>query len=93
VPLTYRDRGTIGTQIDVLSGDLVIANIYKMTRSNQDAYWSWTFLITAAPTGFEHRGKAASREIACLAVERNWKDWLKAAGLLDWPRVDPAGHR
>jgi uncharacterized protein YbdZ (MbtH family) len=87
VPLTYRDRGPSATQIDVVSGDLVIATIYKTTRLSQDQYWSWTFLITAAPAGFEHAGKAASREIACLAVERNWKDWMKAAGVLDWPKV------
>ena len=33
MPLTYRDRGTNGTQLDVLCGDIVIANVYKGTLS------------------------------------------------------------
>ena len=33
-------------------------------------YWNWTFYCTARPPGFELHGSAASREIACLAVER-----------------------
>lgn len=79
MPLTYRDRGVSGTQVDVFSGELVIASIYKAkpTAGDQASYWRWTFFITAAPTGFEHQGKAATREIACLAVERNWKDWAQ----------------
>ena len=82
--LVYRDRGLSGTQIDVICGDLVIAAVYKRTLSvvaGQEYFWSWTFFVTAAPPGFEHHGTAASSEIACLAVERNWETWLAAAGL------------
>ena len=71
--LTYRDRGTSGTQLDVLCGDIVIAVVYKGTLSattGGDPYWNWTFYFTARPPGFELHGSAASREIACLAVER-----------------------
>ena len=84
MPLTYRDRGTNGTQLDVLCGDIVIANGYKATLTSTvggDAYWYWTFYFTARPPGFELHGTAASREIACLAVERNWEAWVKAAAL------------
>lgn len=84
--LTYRDRGTSGTQLDVLCGDIVIANVYKPTLSSVahgDAYWHWTFYFTARPPGFELHGTAASHEIACLAVERNWEAWLHAAGLTE----------
>jgi hypothetical protein len=86
MPLTYRDRGSSGTQIEVLCGDIVIAIVYKGTLSattGGDPYWNWTFYFTARPPGFEMHGTAASREIACLAVERNWEAWLKAAGLRD----------
>jgi hypothetical protein len=74
MPLTYRDRGTSGTQMDVLCGDLVIANIYKALSAvaGQQPIWSWTFFVTAGPPGFEHHGQAATREIAHLGVERNW---------------------
>ena len=84
MPLNYRDRGTSGTQLDVLCGDLVIANVYKATASlpmGGTVYWNWTFYFTARPPGFALHGRAASREIACLAVERNWDAWLAAAGL------------
>jgi len=80
--LTYRDRGTSGTQLEVLCGDLVIANVYRAALSlaaSQAPYRCWTF--SAGPPGFEHHGKAATREIACLAVERNWEAWLATAGL------------
>ncbi len=89
MPLTYRDRGQSGTQVDVLSGELVVATIYEVKQSSKDngANWKWTFFITVSPAGFEHRGEAATREIAISSVERVWKDWLKAAALLDWPRV------
>jgi hypothetical protein len=89
VALTYRDRGTTGTQVDVLSGELVVATVYEVKQSSKDnaANWKWTFFITVAPAGFQNRGEAATREIAILSVERIWKDWLKAAALSDWPTV------
>ena len=40
--LTYRDQGINGTQLDVLCGDIVIANVYKPTLSSVahgDLYW------------------------------------------------------
>jgi hypothetical protein len=88
MPITYRDRGISGTQLDVLSGDLVIGTVYKISAgAGRVERWSWTFTITAAPAGFAHRGNAQSLDEAKLGIERNWKDWMKAAGLLDWPRV------
>ena len=86
MPLTYQDRDTSGTQVDVLCGDLVIANVYKGTLSAATggaAYWNWTFYFVARPPGFELHGSAATREIACLAVERNWESWLAAARLVE----------
>jgi hypothetical protein len=83
MPLTYRDRGTGDTQLDVLCGEIVIASVRKSFSvvAKQEPYWQWTFNFTARPPGFELHGSAASREIACLAVERNWEAWLTAAGL------------
>src|SRR5262245_14046937 len=86
MPLTYRDRGTSGTQLDVLCGDLVIANIHKAalsTGAHQSPYSGSTFYVTAGPPGFEHHGTAATLEIACLGVERNWDAWLSAATLAE----------
>ena len=83
--LVYRDRGLSGTQIDVICGDLVIAGRLQATLpsvvARQEYFGAGLFFVTAAPPGFEHHGTAASSEIACLAVERNWETWLAAAGL------------
>jgi hypothetical protein len=84
--LTYRDKGTSGTQIAVLSGNLLIASIGKRVLTplaGQEVRWQWTFSIHAAPSGFEHSGHADTFEEAKAAVERNWEAWLKAAGLRD----------
>jgi hypothetical protein len=45
VPLTYRDRRQSGTQVDVLSGELVVATVYEVKQSSRDnaANWKWTF--------------------------------------------------
>lgn len=84
--LLYRERGVSSTHFDIVSGDLVIGTLYQGTRpalTNQPAFWHWTFFVMASPPGFEHRGTAADREIACLAIERNWEVWLKAARLTE----------
>jgi len=83
MPLTYRDKGTSGTQLDVLSGDEVIAFLWKNVLSvmaQQDADWRWTF--HSGPTkGQRAHGSADTCEEAKAAIERNWNAWLQAAGL------------
>ena len=84
MPLTYRDRGTSGSQLEIVSGNLVIGTLWKAVLSSTaggGANWRWTFHITAGPHGFEHHGKAADMTIAKCMIEESWEAWLKAAGL------------
>ena len=86
MPLIYRDKGTSGTQLDVLCGNLRIAHIGKRVLTpltGQDVRWQWTFSVHAAPSGFQHSGHADTFEDAKAAVERNWQAWLTAAGLTE----------
>ena len=89
MPLTYRDRGTSGTQVSVFCGNLRVADIGKRVLTplaGQDVRWQWTFSIHTAPPGFEHSGHADSLEDAKAAVERNWQAWLSAAQLIEAPQ-------
>jgi hypothetical protein len=84
--LSFRDKGTSGTQIDVRSGDLSVAHIGKEMFSELvggGARWRWNFSIGNGPLGFERHGHADTFEEARAAVERNWEAWLKAAGLVE----------
>ena len=81
--LTYRDRGTSGTQLDVLSGEEVIAFLWKNVLSvmaQQDADWRWTF--HSGPTkGQRAHGSADTIDAAKDQIEKHWQAWLTAAGL------------
>jgi hypothetical protein len=84
--LTYRDKGTSGTQIDVRSGDLSVCHIGKEMFSELvggGARWRWNFKMHIGPPGFVPLGYADSYEEAKAAVERNWQLWLTAACLRD----------
>jgi hypothetical protein len=51
--LVFRDTGTSGTQIDVLSNELRIAHIGKEVLSvvaSHDVRWRWNFAVTVGPT-------------------------------------------
>ena len=53
MPLKYRDRGTTGTQEDVLTGDLPIGVIRRASDIGGDAvYWSWNSLCAIGPARF-----------------------------------------
>jgi hypothetical protein len=81
--LEFRDKGSSGTQIAVMSGEVVVANIYKGTLSvtaGQAIVWNWTFKTTP---GFQQHGTATSLDEAKAAVEAQWTRWLAAAGLRD----------
>lgn len=82
--LSYRDRGTSGTQIDVVAGELCVATLYKASspaKAPSGAHWKWTFFLTATPPGFEHQGNAHSLAEAKGRVAENWSVWVTAAGL------------
>ena len=82
--LIFRDKGTSGTQIEVLSDDLRIAHIGKEVLSivaSHAVRWRWSFAIMVGPSGFQPHGHANTFEAAKASVERNWQAWLAAAGL------------
>ena len=82
MPLTYRDSGVSGTQITVFSGELAIAILWKR-KGIADDDWRWTFTLTAGPSGFQHNGKAPTKDEAMVCLERNWRAWLDSAALCE----------
>jgi hypothetical protein len=87
VALTYRDRGTSNTQLEVLSGDEVIAFLWKNVLSvmaGRGANWCWTF--HSGPTkGQRAHGSANTIDAAKAEIESTWRGWLNAAGLIERP--------
>lgn len=86
MPLSYRERGALGTQLDIVAGELVIGTLWKATppsRTSQTPQWRWTFHITAGPPGFQHHGSAADGTIARCMIEESWASWREAAGLVE----------
>ena len=81
--LEFRDKGTSGTRIAVMSGEVLIANVYKAMQSAlvEQPIWHWSFRMTDGPTGFQQHGSASSFEEAKAMVEGRWAQWLTAAGL------------
>jgi len=58
-------KGTSATQIAVMSGDVVIASLYKGVLSvtaDQAVVWNWSFKTTEGPPGFQQHGTATSFE-------------------------------
>jgi hypothetical protein len=83
--LTFRDRGTSGTQLDIVRGTLPIGRLGKDVFSigaGDVVSWSRTLCLDALPDGFRKHGTAGSRESAEADIERNWQAWLTSAGLL-----------
>jgi hypothetical protein len=85
MPLTYRDRGFSGTQIDVMSGEVRIATLWKnksRTSSGREE-WRWTFTMSAGPGAFAIQGEADSKADAQAAIAGTWERWVAAAGLIE----------
>ena len=86
--LTYRDRQSTGTYLDVLSGDLVIGTINKGVLSlaiNRETPWAWHFALNVAPRGFQMHSFAPALEKAKADMERNWQLWIDAARVQPLP--------
>jgi len=88
--LTYRDKGTTGTQLAIYSHELCIGHVGKeftsMMTDGTRSRWRWTFgLNTAVPEGFPHHGTADTLDEAKVIIERAWAEWLSAAGLSEGP--------
>ena len=86
--LTYVDKGSSGTQIDVRTGTLSIGHIGKEMFSNLlggSPRWRWYLKLdhNTVPPGFVRDGYAESFDEAKAAIERNWRIWLDAAGLVE----------
>jgi hypothetical protein len=85
MPLTYRDKGTTGTQLAIYSHDLCIDHLGKEFMSimaGRQAFWEWNFSLgNAVPPGFPRNGHADTCEEAKAIVETAWTEWLATAGL------------
>ena len=74
--LIYRDRGTSGTQLDVMSGEVRIATLWKNKFSvgaggRED--WRWTFTMSAGPPLFAVHGSADTKSEAQAEIENTWQ--------------------
>ena len=84
--LIYRDRGTSGTQLDVISGGVVVCSLWKRLLpgiSPDASVWSWTWRIERGPDGWRMHGRAQTKESAQAELEQQWRAWLEAAGLVE----------
>jgi hypothetical protein len=83
--LTYRDRGTSGTQLDIMSSNAKIGFLWKAVLSSSaggSIQWCWTW--HAGPgTGPQQHGSAGTMHDAREQVEAQWRAWLEAAGLAE----------
>ena len=98
--LTYIDKGSSGTQIDVRTGTLSIGHIGKEMFSNLlggGPRWRWYLKLdhNAVPPGCVRDAYAETFDEAKEAVERNWRIWLRAAGLTErlWVSGAQEAHR
>ena len=83
MPLTYRDRGTSNTQLDIISGNAVVGFLWKGVMSvvaRQTVTWHWTFHAGPA-RGPQQHGTADTIDDAKAEIEADWRAWLTAAGL------------
>lgn len=83
MPLTCRDRGTSGTQLDIVSRKVVVGFLWKAVLSvaaSRNAQWHWTWHAGPA-SGPEKHGTAETNDDAKAWIEERWRAWLTAAGL------------
>jgi len=71
-PLTYHDRGTSGTQLDVMSGTVVVCTLRKamMSTDTRGERWEWTWRISSGPPGFTIHGSADTKHAAQQVLAR-----------------------
>jgi hypothetical protein len=81
--LTYRDRCTSGTQLDVVSGTVVVCSLRKAMMSSEfrGERWDWTWSISKGPPGFQFHWQADTKAEAQAEIEKHWRAWVDAAGL------------
>jgi hypothetical protein len=82
--LTYRDRRTSGTQLDVMSGEIRVATLWNnkfAAKAGDGETWKWSWTLSAGPPMFEVHGTANSKYEAQAVIEGEWRRWFDAAGL------------
>jgi hypothetical protein len=83
MPLKYVDRGTSGTQLDIVSGKRTLGRLWKAVTSvtsGGHVHWTWTW--QAGPgAGPQQHGTASTVDEAKARVEEQWRAWLEDAGL------------
>ena len=83
--LTYRDRRTTGTQLDVLSGSIEVCFLHKAMQSPafKGERWDWHWHMSKGPPNFYIHDSAGTKAEAQAKIESVWQAWLDAAGLSD----------
>jgi len=82
MPLTYRDRGTSGTQLTIVSGKADVGSLWKVVlavTAGEGSRWHWTW-HSGPGDGRGQHGTADSIDEAKAALEAEWRA-LDAAGL------------
>ena len=95
MPLTFRERGPSGFQIDVMSGGVRIATLWKhwvQGSKGEGEDWRWSFTMMVGASGFEAHGKETSKVKAQYELERNWMRWVHEAGLKEQEPAQPTAQ-
>jgi hypothetical protein len=82
MPLKYVDRGSSGTQLDIVSNTKTIGRLWKAVMSagsGGGVHWVWTW--HAGPASGPQAHGTADIEEAKAKLEEQWRAWLQAAGL------------
>ena len=79
----YVDRGSSGTQLDIVSHTKSLGRLWKAVmsvRSSGAVHWTWTWHAGPAKSPQQH-GTASTLDEAKAKIEKQWRVWLEAAGL------------
>ena len=82
MPLKYVDRGSSGTQLDIVSNTKTLGRLWKAVMSPSaggGVQWVWTWHAGPAK-GPQLHGTADTIDAAKAKIEEQWFAWLEAAG-------------
>ena len=95
MPLTYRDRGSSGTQLEIRCGAAVVGRLWKAVLSvtaGQEVRWNWTW-HSGPSSGPQKHGTADTIDQAKAQLEQQWRAWLRAAELEEKVRGGPVDEQ